>query len=138
MKTDAIFFSLLLIMTYLKEETIFKKLQLTGSLFQIFTICCASWQHQSTITVTERINNFIQMSIYRMFSLLINLSKFISKLSENCTLVSRNINVLIWTNIHACDFPLWKLTAMQRLSIDFFRKWQRGLKRGLRKPLPKP
>ena len=95
MKTEAIFFSLLLIMTYLKEETIFKKLQLTGSLFQIFTIYCASCQRQTSITVTERINNFIQMSIYRMFSILINLSKFISKLSENCTLVFRNMNVLI-------------------------------------------
>ena len=62
---------------------------------------------------------FSIVKTYCINATIIYLSKFISKLSENCTLVFRHINVVIWHSIRACDVPLWKLTAMHCV-IDLF------------------
>ena len=108
-------------MAYLKKKLYLRKHHVTCRLFLIFTSCCGSWQHQRSITVTAWINNFIQKSIC-MFSILRTLSKFISKLSENCTLVFRNINVLIWYSMVVMfvsrNWQQW--IVLRKLSIDCF------------------
>ena len=57
---------------------------------------------------------FSLVKTYCINTAIIYLSKCISKLNENCTLVFRHITVVIWHSIHACDVPL------QKRSIDFF------------------
>ena len=66
-------------------------------------------------------------NFYCINAAIIYLSKFISKLNENCILVFRHINVVIWRYIHAWDTPLWTLTAMHCVTKTFYRlfhQWQ--------------
>ena len=69
---------------------------------------------------------FSIVKTYCINATIIYLSKFISKLSENCTLVFRHINVVMCHSIHACDVPLRKLSAMHCVTKTFYRIFING------------